>query len=463
MREMQNIPQDSQRRSNILVEDNDLENNDNQENINDDNIINPQDINLNIQIKENSIYQNDYLFEMLQKNFLINIIILSSLIILIILDLIYRNSLFTYSLTYEQNLQNSFSENAIQFYKFLSNIFAYIAIFLGFIFVFCYFPLNKSILFFIAFIFGDYIEDLMKLIFSDPRPFWLNSILSQGSCEASYGNPSGHSIKAFLFSLSLCYYICMLDRIKDNLKYKAIIYTIGLLGSALVAFSRIALGVHSIDQVLFGSLIGIWIFAIFAYVFKIYDMPLSYYLKFFREKKYINYFLIILLVFLILPIIIYLLIDIESDYKKYGLVLGKKCSKRRNNLYYGHKNMAGSLVILLIFGIYLGQFLFWYIIKNNNYPPEDNLIIEESINNWNNFLKEVYSSIGNIAKILGLIVIAISPLILSKVFISGKNRLLNIFIFKKSIPYILVGFLGFGPCLYGFIYTLKEKRGSFNI
>ena len=113
MREMQNIPQDSQRRSNILIEDNDLVNNDNQENINDDNIINPQDINLNIQIKEHSIYQNDYLFEMLQKNFLINIIILSSLIILIILDLIYRNSLFTYSLTYEQNLQNSFSENAI--------------------------------------------------------------------------------------------------------------------------------------------------------------------------------------------------------------------------------------------------------------------------------------------------------------------------------------------------------------
>ena len=459
MREMENIPRDSQRRSNILVDDDDMGNNQNQENIY-DNMINPQDINLNIQIKENPLFQNDYLFEMLQKNFIINIIILSSLIVLIILDLIYRNSLFTYSLTYEQNLQNTFSKSEIQFYKIISNILGYVIIVLGFIFVFCYFPLNKSILLFITFIFGDYIEDLMKLIFSDPRPFWLNSILSQGSCEGSYGNPSGHSIKAFLFSLSLCYYICMLDRIKNNLKYKTIIYSIGLFSAGLVAFSRIALGVHSIDQVLFGSLIGMWIFIVFAYVFKIYDMPLSYYLKFFREKKYINYFIIILSVLFIFPIIIYLLIDVESDFKKYDLVMSKKCPNKKQYTYYSHKNMAGSLIILLIFGIYLGQFLFWYIIKNNNYPTDDSLIIEESINNWNNFLKEMYSSIGNITKIIGLFGIALSPLIVAKL-ISGKSSLSNIFIFKYSIPYLLTGFLAFGPCLYSFIHILKEKRGSF--
>ena len=459
MREMENIPQDSQRQNNILVDEDDIDNNKNQENIY-DNMINPKDINLNIQIKENPIYLNDYLLEMLHKNFLINIIILSSLIFLIILDLIYRNSLFTYSLTYEQNLQNSFSKNTILFYKFISDILGYLIMALGFIFVFCYFPLNKSIVFIIGFIFGDYVEDLFKLIFSDPRPFWLNSILSQGSCEGSYGNPSGHSIKAFLFSLSLCYYTCMLQKIKNNFKYKIIIYIIGFFGAALVAFSRIALGVHSIDQVLFGSLIGVWIFTVFSYVFKIYDMPLSYYLKFFREKKYINYFIIILSVLFILPIIIYLLIDVESDFKKYDLVMSRKCPTKKKYTFYSHKNMAGSLVILFIFGIYLGQFLFWYIVKTNNSPTDDNLIIEESINNWNNFLKEIISSIGNITKILGLIGIAVSPLLLAK-FISGKSSLSCIFLFKFSIPFILIGFLAFGPCLYGFIYVLKEKRGSF--
>ena len=82
----------------------------------------------------------------------------------------------------------------------------------------------------------------------------------------------------------------MLDKFKQNNTLKIIAYLVGILVAALSAFSRLALGVHSLDQVLCGSAIGIWVFIIFAFVFKVYDMPLIYYLRFFKARKYFNFF-----------------------------------------------------------------------------------------------------------------------------------------------------------------------------
>ena len=391
MKEMENIPRDNNKRNDILVDEDEIEKK-NQGN-NSKNMINPQDIILNVQNKDNQILQNNYLSQMFYKNFSLNIIILLSLIVLIMLEFIYKRPLFNYSLTYEQNLQNSLPKSGIEFYKLISLFGGGVLIGFGLFFVLCYYSLVKTILLCIGLIFVVYLHDIMKLLYGDPRPFWINSILFKGKCETSYGNPNGHCMTAFYFFLSLSYYICMLDKFKQNNTLKIIAYLVGILVAALTAFSRLALGVHSLDQVLYGSLIGIWVFGIFSFVFKVYDMPLIYYLRFFKDRKYFNFFLLFLSILFILPIVIYFLVDVDTDFKRYETVMNKKCPGIEKYKFYSHSCMAESLILLLILGIYLGQYLFWFLIySKENASKENNYLfaLEESVNHWNNYYREIF-------------------------------------------------------------------------
>ena len=257
----------------------------------------------------------------------------------------------------------------------------------------------------------------------------------------------------------------MIEKIKNNTTMKIIVYLLGLIIASLTAFSRLALGVHSINQVVYGSLLGIWGFLIIAYVFKIYDMPLNYYLKFYKEKKFINFCLISSLILFIIPIILYLLIDVESDIKKYNLVMSKKCPKKKEYKLYSHSCLAEALIILVGIGIYLGQYFFWYMIyknKNESLSTNDNdNSLEISVNNWNKYIKEIFSSMSNFIKVCGICVLTLLPGVFY-IMISGKNSSLrNIFMFKFGLPFFLIGFLSFGPCFYAFINVLKEKKNYF--
>ena len=102
MKEMDNIQKDTNQGNNILVDEDENEIEKNINIVNSfQNKINSQDIQLNIRTKENQLEQNNYLSQIFQKNIFINIIIILSLIILIILEYIYKRPLFNYSLTYE--------------------------------------------------------------------------------------------------------------------------------------------------------------------------------------------------------------------------------------------------------------------------------------------------------------------------------------------------------------------------
>ena len=156
------------------------------------------------------------------------------------LEYIYNQPLFTYSLTYEQNLQNSLSDTSFQIFKILSFLGNGPLIGLSLFFILCYFPLVQTIMICFGIIFMAYIQDILKLFYADPRPFWINTILFQGKCETSYGNPSGHILTSFYFILSFCYYINKIEKIKSNKTMKIIVYLLGFIIASLTAFSRLA-------------------------------------------------------------------------------------------------------------------------------------------------------------------------------------------------------------------------------
>lgn len=93
-----------------------------------------------------------------------------------------------------------------------------------------------------------------KLWYSSPRPFWTGPEVKAWGCSPDFGNPSGHS----LFSMSLCltFYLSLYSQLSRIQKVIGGFLSVSI--SLAIAFSRILLGVHSLNQVIFGLVIGIW-------------------------------------------------------------------------------------------------------------------------------------------------------------------------------------------------------------
>lgn len=103
-----------------------------------------------------------------------------------------------------------------------------------------------------AFTIDKGIGGMFKLIYHDPRPYMAASGIKAYHCSKEFGNPSGHShssalIASMLF-LDLCHTRCQ----------KVIGGSIALFWAAGIPFSRYLLGVHSLDQIVFGSTLGLW-------------------------------------------------------------------------------------------------------------------------------------------------------------------------------------------------------------
>ena len=88
-------------------------------------------------------------------------------------------------------------------------------------------------------------EGIIKNIFKRERPFIDSDIINPLiSAPTSYSFPSGHSMTSFLAAYLLAYYFP---------QYKVAVFIL----AALIAFSRIYIGVHYFSDVLVGSILGI--------------------------------------------------------------------------------------------------------------------------------------------------------------------------------------------------------------
>lgn len=93
-------------------------------------------------------------------------------------------------------------------------------------------------------IYTDFIATSFKLLFHEPRPYWIGEV-KQLSAETSYGIPSSHASD----SLAIGGYLA------THVKQNWFRWLIGIV-VFFVAFSRLYLGVHFPQDVLFGWLIG---------------------------------------------------------------------------------------------------------------------------------------------------------------------------------------------------------------
>ena len=103
-----------------------------------------------------------------------------------------------------------------------------------------------------------------KIAYHEPRPYMVNSGIIPISCSRAFGNPSGHSSSAIIVPIVLFLDIFHGKTMRGHLPkyFNTPTYIICLffafLWALTVPFSRYVLGVHSLDQILFGVTLGFW-------------------------------------------------------------------------------------------------------------------------------------------------------------------------------------------------------------
>lgn len=106
---------------------------------------------------------------------------------------------------------------------------------------------------------------ILKMLYAQDRPNWYDISITVGyfDCQLEYGNPSGHALEAAAFSFTV--YLDSLLSMSNRSKRKYLVcYSLMWLPFPVVytyamGFSRVVIGVHSWNQVIFGWLLGLWI------------------------------------------------------------------------------------------------------------------------------------------------------------------------------------------------------------
>lgn len=113
------------------------------------------------------------------------------------------------------------------------------------------------------YLFSAYMNALIKDIFQDPRP-----PTKRGSSLPGYGFPSGHA------QITLDYWGYIAYHFKDKSKHHLIPILLSII-IFLVAISRIIIGVHDLQDIIGGLLIGIAILIAFLYLEPIFSEKIN--------------------------------------------------------------------------------------------------------------------------------------------------------------------------------------------
>ena len=295
----------------------------------------------------------------------------------------------------------------------------------------------------------------LKMILQEPRPFWLDDGVTAYDCEPGYGYPSNHvltSVPSFLMFFEILYYHFEVDR-TVNAK---IFYWVGMSVSTLLCFilglSRMVLGVHSLDQVFFGLLMGL---ASYYFYLHVIDYDIRNYHPFLHEMT--NPFQKAKIIFTFLSIYIGFLINAMFANIYYDPIwtprIVRACGKMPNVSPF-YKCIADSAEYFCLIGAILGilyDINFNYSIINNKLTVEyifdnisDNLIShrdnkENRTGTWN----DTQLWIGVLRFFLMFIVVNICFSFSFLLFSYFEDHILTYFIFSKMLPCFLSGFLIF--------------------
>jgi membrane-associated phospholipid phosphatase len=100
----------------------------------------------------------------------------------------------------------------------------------------------------------------MKIAYHEPRPYMISPDITPISCSKAFGQPSGHSMAASLLAIAGVldvFHGVGTKRFYSNGTY-FFVFSFALYWAITIPYTRFLLGVHSLDQIVYGSTLGVW-------------------------------------------------------------------------------------------------------------------------------------------------------------------------------------------------------------
>jgi len=377
-----------------------------------------------------------------KKNYLIILSLISFIYFAIVIstEIAYRKKLFEKSIEYQEDLREKYDKKSAFYdsWKFFSffgtNVFCFAIYFVIFIF----FPLNSSFLVLQTLNISNYLTNLLKMIYRNRRPYWESDILDI-VCNSGYGNPSGHSLVCLSNFLVFSHIFTNFEFFKINKKGKilrVVIFGFLIILAFLVIISRVLLSAHSINQIIYGSLLGIGIYFLEIYIISYHTYSSEEFIKHIINKNVVIIYSIIYAVLIILLLI----------YNK--IFNGKRCDRKRKFQLLKNDGFTQSLAITSIVGAHLGIILLLYVLKKLKYKIDYiNEFNKSSIKRW--FIR--------------LPILIVSGIFLILYYVIPKSSPLGVIIlFKFAVPFFLtafcIHFIGIFICIY---FNFANENKSF--
>lgn len=370
------------------------------------------------------------------RNFKIKLIaFIAYLVVMIGVENVYRTPLFDYSVRLEEKLFKSTDGSYIKIYFKITSYFGSQTLLIPIIVILCFFVnIQKMFCLFASLFFPLFIDNIMKIIYCNPRPFWIKPKMMH-SCDMGFGNPSGHSFVSGCMYFSIWSVFTDFDyfkKTKFGVFMKYLLFYFFFLFVLSIMLSRIFLSVHSLNQVLYGFILGSATYFFFFNVFDIQKKQDSGFLKSIYIYK-LRFFIFLGLAYFILFMLYgFRKVDKIEEYRQ---ILKDNCGEKyEEKEYQALKNdgLLGGMCYMFLIGMYIG-FLALY-----KRTPEDQ--VEKLIEWQNDTVKR------RLIKFVFLILFAF-PLIPYVLPIKG---LVICLIFKIALPMLISGFsVIFGGILVG--------------
>ncbi|CAD8195854.1 unnamed protein product [Paramecium octaurelia] len=121
-------------------------------------------------------------------------------------------------------------------------------------------------------------NQILKNIYRQARPYFIESAIQPYECNKEFGKPSGHAMSssAMCFLVPLIIFPAILSD-KLNHKYlRVIVIAIVTIWTFMTGFSRVFMGVHSFGQILLG-----WVYSAYSILIymRYFHNPITHYIK----------------------------------------------------------------------------------------------------------------------------------------------------------------------------------------
>jgi len=378
-------------------------------------------------------------YDLKRKRYFVGLLILF-LLLFIITELFYRKPLFDKSCEWIKYIQKNSSSKGWDDFWYIITIVGTQAVLLPMFFIIYLFKsLKHSYLFLSVLALSVFLDNLMKNIYANPRPYMIDREIIIKHCDAGYGNPSGHSFSSTVSYLAFFHLMTDVPWFKKNwtnLIVKGILLGLTIILVLAIMFSRFYLGVHTLNQLMYGCLCGFSLYFFYFYFLAFHKYTNGEFFNLFYKLNFRIIHSIMFVAFIVLNFGLYFFNTHDtSDWNK---LIEEKCPEVP--IYRRFDNDAGinSLTIFAMIGAYIGLaiVLSW----RNNIDKEGESY--EELNYWNT---------TNIKRFLLrlLVTLVLTAVSMSSYLLISKDGSLAIIIpFKIILSFLLVGMALFGLVIF---------------